>query len=244
MADYYQGQRAIGADGNQLVYDVKKGWMAADQANNPAYKSAIADVNTQKQAVQRMAPAAALLPQAAALNGQMNTGGLNSIPWIAGAKAAWDDKAGLFANIGNRIQTASNPAQGQGAISDYERKLFAAGAPSLGQRREVNRDIIAQRQAVVNEQKDYANFLDDYVKTHGSEQGAQEIWQAYTAKDPYYGPSQKTGKNVAFTKDPNRWRQFIYQNYQVKPQGSSAQPPRKASASTKLVYDPVTGDFK
>jgi hypothetical protein len=230
MADFYQGQRAQNANGDMLVYDVKKGWMASDQASNSAYKNAMSDVATQKAAVQRMNPQAQLLPQAADLNSQLQGGGLNAIHQFAEWSAANNDKVGLFDNIGKRIQTSSNPAQGQGAISDYERRLFAAGAPSIGQRQEVNRDIIAQRQAITNEQRDYANFLDDYVRQHGNEQGAQELWQSYTARDPYYGPSPKTGKNVAFTKDPNRWRQFIYQNYQIKPQSTVA-PPRKAGAA-------------
>ncbi len=229
MAEFYQGQRARNPQtGETIVYDAKKGWQAVDAQTNPAYRDALKAVSTERTATRRLQGQNDLLQQADRMlgdgPGRVNSGGiLNNVTWPFSLTQAVSKDADKFDNLGKRIQTAGgNPAQGQGAVSDYERRLFSAGAPSLQNFNDTNRDLIGQRQALVNEQRDYAVFLDDYVKRKGSAEGAQEVWQDYVAQDPYYGPSRKNPERfVAKTKDPGRWRRFIYGGAKVAPQGAT-----------------------
>lgn len=246
MAEFYQGQRAEDGNGNTLVYDTKRGWQAVDQQTAASYRNAIKDVQTQKDSYARIKGQAPLLQQADRMlgsggwtnNGKVNTGGLaNNLPWLPALGAALSPDADRFKNLGDRIQAAGgNPAQGQGAVSDYERRLFSAGSPSLQNFSGTNRDIIAQRQALIDEQRDYAAFLDEYVRRKGNADGAQAVWQEYVSADPYYGPSNKNpSRNVAYSKDPNRWRQYINEGMRPRPrQQGAAQPPRKAGSPSNL----------
>lgn len=273
MPQYYQGQRAVNPQtGETVVYDVKKGWQAVDQLTSKNYSTSLKDVQAQKDSYGRMKNQAPLLQQAdrmlsndsflgfatATNDGKVKSGGVfnqdgeKNRSWAP----ALSPDADRFSRVSKQIQSSISPPPGQGAVSDYERSLFAAESPSLDSFVHTNRDAIARRQSIINEQRDYANFLDDYVRRKGTSDGAAEVWQRYIAADPYAGPSSKDpSRTVAYSKDPNRWSQFINQGYRPvarqaapAPGQKPAGPPRLQSAApkagTKLRYNPQTRDFE
>lgn len=79
----------------------------------------------------------------------------------------------------------SQPKAGQGAVSDFERKLFRYGVPSVDKYGGVNQNIINAMRATQAEHADYLDFAEKYRSANGTITGADVAWDKYVTKNPY-----------------------------------------------------------
>ncbi|WP_343683945.1 hypothetical protein [Asticcacaulis sp.] len=236
MAQYYQGQRATDPQGNSYVYDVKKGWQAATEAQTAAYKQGRAELDADRQAVRKYGNQMPLLRETAAMitgkttgqKGKVDGGGIfNRWGW----GPAFSADANTFDNKSKQLQIGNKPEAQDSQVTNFERELFAAGSPSLANYNSVNRDIIARRQAATAEANDRLAFKEAYLRRYGSLDGENDAWGSYVSAHPYYGPTQVKGRtgNVAYTlgRNPNQWRGFFGDDLKTPRAG----PPKKGQAN-------------
>ena len=109
-----------------------------------------------------------------------------------------------------RIQVASAP-QGQGAVSDFERRLYAMGSPGLTNTGPTNRSIITNMRATRLEEADRIAFMQDYIARNGSLNGADAQWRTYLQANPYAArkPIEGGGTQVFLNNRRTPWQQYF-----------------------------------
>lgn len=109
-----------------------------------------------------------------------------------------------------RIQVASAP-QGQGAVSDFERRLYAMGSPSLTNTGPTNRSIITNMRATRLEEADRIAFMQEYIARNGSLNGADAQWRTYLQANPYAArkPIEGGGTQVFLNNRRTPWQQYF-----------------------------------
>lgn len=110
----------------------------------------------------------------------------------------------------SRIQTGGVP-QGQGAVSDYERRLYAMGSPTIEARGPTNASLIANARAMRAQEADRVAFMQDYIARNGTLNGADEKWRGYVAANPYVRrqPIAGGGTQAFLIERRTPWRQFF-----------------------------------
>lgn len=116
-----------------------------------------------------------------------DTGGIKG--WIA-------DKANFLYNNpdvqqAKEITARMAPAQrvpGSGTTSDRDLALFLQASPSMGNSKTANDEIIerGRREAVVRQQR--ADFYDEYVREHGSLNGAEQAFRGLIGRGSKENP--------------------------------------------------------
>lgn len=88
----------------------------------------------------------------------------------------FDPRMSSMRQTGSLIQTMIAP-QGQGQVSNYERELFAQGAPNVNLTGTQNQERIRNLRRVFEIRQARAEFYDQYGQTYGTLRGAEEAFQ-------------------------------------------------------------------
>jgi hypothetical protein len=88
------------------------------------------------------------------------------------------------------------PRPGDNSVSNFERRLYAQGIPSVDKYGGVNQNIINNMRATQNEHSDYVDFLEAYRSSNGSLAGAEGAWNKYVAQNPYRSIEKVSKKQV------------------------------------------------
>ncbi|MCR6660728.1 MAG: hypothetical protein NVV72_15790 [Asticcacaulis sp.] len=197
-----------------------------EQQMNALRDTAIKSSNTDQQ-VQRFGK----------LNEQVSTGfgrgggGFNPLNWFNGPNLQAMES----------ITSALAPTQrvpGSGSSSDKDVEMFRKGLPSIDKFGGANAKIIDNLHNQAVQDRARVSFYDKWVQQHGTLNGAPEAFQQQLDAIQN-APNPQVASALV--------RALTGQAPMTSPQAAPAttprvQPPKKAS--TKLVYDPATGDFK
>jgi len=149
-----------------------------------------ADLRADRAALKAHAGSNALMDEFEKANQNANTGslaarlnpmGLLDKAWSGGSS---DYQTTLAKSV--NMQIADKPFKGEGAVTEYERRMGALGAPSTDKYGGVNSNIINSRRALNKEYADMLDFKDRYVSVTGSTAGADEVWHKYVSANPYF----------------------------------------------------------
>lgn len=135
-----------------------------------------------------------------------------------------DPQLGEMRAISSGLQARGVP-QGQGAVSNFERDLFASGSPRVENVGPVNANIIARMKGSYQAEGDRLEFMDAYLAANGALNGSTEAWSAYTRANPY-----TIARGGKFVPNPKRasWRQYFGLEAPRQPAARApAAPPRK-----------------
>ena len=211
------------------------GWRILPDGNvkDPQYKEAAASIGKERTAYLAHRSEGEKLRRAAELNARVGTGGFLDQP--SGEKdlvnfkqlrSVIDPNYNDLQNLSSQLQIGNKPEGQDSQVSNFERQLIGAGAPSVSNHARVNASIIGQRQGLLNEQGDKVAFMDEWLNTHGNLSGAAEKWAEYTTRHPYYGRSKDGKRTVEYYDRPVAWRDYLYGRQPAK----KVEPPRKASS--------------
>jgi hypothetical protein len=140
-------------------------------------------------------------------NQNLDTGGLLSrhedkpswgIDVMGGAKSLFleGDPNYQAAQAASGALQVAQPKAGQGAVSDYERKLFRYGVPSVDKYGGVNQNIINHMRATQAEHADYLDFAEKYRSANGTISGADVAWDKYIKENPYSTTKEVSEKDI------------------------------------------------
>lgn len=96
---------------------------------------------------------------------------------------------------------------GEGAVSDYERKLFLATAPGPDRTPAENERILQRLQRLQEIEGQYADFLEAAVTSGVSMEKAQKKWREYTAANPVIVEDPST--KVVYDMDRPSWEEYF-----------------------------------
>lgn len=130
----------------------------------------------------------ALMDEFARLNANNDTGDLYDAQFSNSPKAFMlnSDKQRMI-QISNELQIGGVP-QGQGAVSNLERQLFANVAVGLQYNRDTNKKAYEASQRQMEFHADHTRFLQDYFQKFGHLNGADQAAAAYLG-EKYGAPS-------------------------------------------------------
>lgn len=138
-----------------------------------------------------------------------------------------DPELGAMQAISSSIQTRGIP-QGQGSITEMERKLFATGSPRVENIGPVNQQIITNMKGTYQEEGDRLEFADAYLAANGTMNGSSEAWSQYVRDNPYTVPA---GASVRPNAKRAPWRQYFgLQSAPAAPPTRPTVPPAARSA--------------
>jgi hypothetical protein len=104
---------------------------------------------------------------------------------------------------------------GEGAVSDYESKLFARIVPGNNRLPEFNRRALEARDMADARAQEYPLFLDEFRKRNSNLVGAEAAWQRYVNDNPVFRPGLDAGqidlnKPESFANPQfQTWRQYF-----------------------------------
>lgn len=142
------------------------------------------------------------------LNQDAGTGGLlEQIPLVrSAANNLFAPRKAEMSSIAGSLQTRDVPP-GQGAVSNYERELFAQGVPDITKPGPVNQNIINGIRARRAQEVDRLSFMEAYLAQNRTLNGAAEQWQGYVQANPYSQTDQQ-GRLVLNPRRRN-WREAL-----------------------------------
>ena len=214
VTDIPEGARGSASDGTPVI---RRGgrWVAATKGELQAgaqqdvagYKSALKSFEQDRNVYRGYRGQLPLLNQAADMvrgntnrpisglfglfgkrDGVVNTGGLINNNWISGGTPSFSQDANAFDNLGKQLQIGMKPPGQDAQVTNFERELFASGAPSLRNRTPVNRSIIANRAEITSREGARLKFMEDYLQRHGNLLGAEHEWDDIAAKRRFAPP--------------------------------------------------------
>ena len=113
----------------------------------------------------------------------------------------------MFEAISNNDQR-NQYIKGEGALSDKEREQMAKTTFNTGNPVETNRRIIEQKLEAAKLNKEKSDFIDKYVSTYLTSNGAEAYWSNYMAANPFFKPSADPTKPLEINKDRRSWQDF------------------------------------
>lgn len=108
-----------------------------------------------------------------------------------------DPNYGLLGSLESQLNSAYRVV-GSGSSSDKDFASILKSGPSTSKPKEQNQAIIKNIERLVNEDMSYADYLDNYVSTTGTVQGAQQAWEKY-----------RTENNPLDDKPDTPWQDFF-----------------------------------
>jgi hypothetical protein len=113
----------------------------------------------------------------------------------------------MFEAISNNDQR-NQYIKGEGALSDKEREQMAKTTFNTGNPVETNRRIIEQKLEAAKLNKEKSDFIDKYVSTYLTSNGAEAYWSNYMVANPFFKPSVDPTKPLEINKDRRSWQDF------------------------------------
>lgn len=157
-----------------------------DVGQRQEYQTSLQQLRERRAAVDSTAPTMEALDRFERLNQNAGTGGiLEQIPMVrTGLNNMFAPNKAEMSSIAGALQTRDVPP-GQGAVSNYERELFAQGVPDINRPGPVNQNIINGIRARRQQEVDRLSFMEAYLGRNGTLNGAAELWQGYVQGNPY-----------------------------------------------------------
>ena len=165
------------------------------------------------------------------LNQDAGTGGLlEQIPLVrSAANNLFAPRKAEMSSIAGSLQTRDVPS-GQGAVSNYERELFAQGVPDITKPGPVNQNIINGIRARRAQEVDRLSFMEAYLAQNRTLNGAAEQWQGYVQANPYSQTDQQ-GRLVLNPRRRN-WREALMGSPATTPTAPRPATPAASGAPT------------
>jgi len=172
------------------------------------YQTSLQQLRERRAAVDSTAPTMEALDRFERLNQNAGTGGiLEQIPMVrTGLNNMFAPNKAEMSSIAGALQTRDVPP-GQGAVSNYERELFAQGVPDINRPGPVNQNIINGIRARRQQEVDRLSFMEAYLAQNRTLNGAAEQWQSYVQANPYSQTDQR-GRLVLNPRRRN-WREAL-----------------------------------
>jgi hypothetical protein len=143
-----------------------------------------------------------------------------------------------MSSIAGSLQTRDVPP-GQGAVSNYERELFAQGVPDITKPGPVNQNIINGIRARRAQEVDRLSFMEAYLAQNRTLNGAAEQWQGYVQANPYSQTDQQ-GRLVLNPRRRN-WREALMGGPTSSPAPRPATPDARAAALPPETVNAIRG---
>jgi hypothetical protein len=112
---------------------------------------------------------------------------------------------------------------GSGAQSDIEYKGLLSAVPNSNRTPEENQRLLEGMKVLVQDRKDYADFIEFYRSNTGTVRGADPLWDAYKKANPLI---VKQGKELVPNLNRTSWRDFDFKS--EKAARSETKQPSKA----------------
>lgn len=138
---------------------------------------------------------------------RQKTGGIYGMP-VIGAVAGWaDPEVRRMDSLSNQsARTMRQP--GEGAISDFDARMFQSMTYGKAQPTETNKAIVRAQRVAADRVLERRAFADQYVETYGHRRGFDEAWDRYVDDNPIFDPSsERLGTPVLNAKRQN-WRTY------------------------------------
>jgi hypothetical protein len=166
-------------------------------------------VREQRDALSAYYPDIANLDRFHSINARQATGGIQHQDWhglnvVQTINEMVHPQLKEMSGIASVLQGKARP-KGSGATSDFEQRLYRQGVPSPEKTGPVNDSIETYMKGVMQEQSDYLDFQENFIRRNGTLSGAQQAWAKYVTKNPYTIVDQR-GLSIS---NPNRpdWKQ-------------------------------------
>jgi hypothetical protein len=114
----------------------------------------------------------------------------------------------MFEAISNNDQR-NQYIKGEGALSDKEREQMAKTTFNLSNPVETNRRIIEQKLEGAKLNKEKSDFIDKYVGTYLTSNGAEGSWNQYMTANPFFERSADPTKPVEINKNRKAWQDYF-----------------------------------
>jgi hypothetical protein len=111
---------------------------------------------------------------------------------------------------------------GEGAVSDYERRLFAQAVPGLGMSDAGAANVIPGWRAALRRTQERVSFFEEWRRRHGSLDGATGAWARFAQENPIVTERQGGGLQVNEGNVAN-WQPYLDPNYS-RPSGTTTTP--------------------
>jgi hypothetical protein len=169
-------------------------WRKYKEADDPTYRSALDGVATARRAE--------------GLLTRQKTGGMYAVPVVGSVMGMFDPEIRELDSI-----QAKNARQqrtpGEGATSDFDARQFMNMVYGKDKPTETNRAII-QAQRVGNDATiQRRNFMDWYVGTYGTTNGAPEAWSRYAEDNPIFDARSESTGQPALNPTRANWREYF-----------------------------------
>lgn len=120
---------------------------------------------------------------------------------------------------------------GSGAQSDIEYKGLLSAVPNSNRTPEENRRLLEGMKVLVQDRKDYADFIDYFNKKTGTARGADTFWDAYKKANPLV---VKDGEKLVPNMNRTSWKEFDF--------SSIGKAPAKASSGAPAIGGTFNGE--
>lgn len=138
---------------------------------------------------------------------KQKTGGIYGVP-VVGAVAGWADPEIRRMEALSAEQARSKRQPGEGAVSDFDAKMFERMVPSKGLPTETNEMIIRAQRAAADQALQQRQMAEWYRSTYGSMTGFQEAWDNYAVSNPVWDERAYEQGKTQLNAGRQTWRQF------------------------------------
>jgi hypothetical protein len=116
---------------------------------------------------------------------KIETGGMNAVPLISGAKALTNPDVAQFIAAQNELIPTMRPT-GSGSTSDKDMAIFAKATFGIDKPKEANRNIIRGRMAAAENERDYNQLKAQWISAGGHPVAFEQEWNNYLDMNPIF----------------------------------------------------------
>ena len=147
------------------------------------------------------------MTEADALNKKITTGKLARVPGGESVQTMMSSDAARFNSIAQN-QARNAYVKGEGALSDFERKMFEKANISLGNPSATNDTIIKVTKEVAARNIEHNDFLQRYFAANKTLFGAEENWTKYIDSNPLF-TKDSTSENLVLNPERKPYIQYF-----------------------------------
>jgi len=147
------------------------------------------------------------MTEADELNKKITTGKLARLPGGESVQTMMSSDAARFNSIAQN-QARNAYVKGEGALSDFERKMFEKANISLGNPSATNDTIIKVTKEVAQRNIEHNEFLSRYWAANKTLFGAEEYWTKYLSDNPLF-TKDSTSNNLVLNPERKPYIQYF-----------------------------------
>lgn len=200
--EYIQQGISMGLTPNKASEEADKRLTQERAANASAFKK-IEQSRETSSTYERLSATAA-----EAMTGAGETGGLLPGARVAGAylASAFGSKTQAEKMAATKMLDSIRPdivkaGRSPGSVSEYENKMLIGAGPSSSNTPEENARLIKGMALRAELERDYADFLEQYVQDKGDAVGADKLWNAYKQAEVFVGGT--------YNPDRTNWQDYF-----------------------------------